>query len=111
MATDPQEAQAVRTREQRKWRRKAVLNSAKILYRNRTCVMQCLVLNVSEGGAKLRPADMASCPDQFTLQLDDSRARDCEVVWRKSPFLGIRFIAPWRVSNGLADLVSRKNRS
>jgi len=73
--------------------------------------MDCVILNISEGGAKLRPADMPACPNRFALQLDGNRSRDCEVVWRKQDFLGVRFVSPWRGLQSLADVVSRRSRA
>ncbi len=111
MASDLKEDQTAQIRERRKRRRKALLSSAKIVCRNDGGAMLCVVLNISEGGAKLRPADMPSCPDKFTLQLGDSHTRECEVVWRNQAFLGVRFVAAWRELNSFAELISRRNRS
>ena len=66
--------------------------SGKIVYNNNSCVMNCVVLNMSDGGAKLRPADIVHCPGEFALRMPGQRARDCEVVWRKQDVIGVRFM-------------------
>lgn len=57
--------------------------------------MDCVIVNMSEGGAKLRPADMLGCPDEFALQLHGNNFLDCEVIWRKHNVLGVRFVSSW----------------
>ena len=67
------------------------LLSGKIVYNNSSCVMNCVILNMSDGGAKLRPADIVHCPLEFALRVAGQRPRDCEVVWRSQDTLGVRF--------------------
>ena len=111
MTSNIDEKRTPESGERRKWRRKTSLSSSKIVHVTPSCRMDCVILNISEGGAKLRPADMGACPSRFALQLDGNRTRDCEVVWRKQDFLGVRFVSPWRGLNDLAEIVSRKNRT
>ena len=65
--------------------------SGTIVYRNSSCVMSCVILNMSVAGAKLRPADILHCPGEFALRVTGERSRDCEVIWRKQDAMGVRF--------------------
>jgi hypothetical protein len=73
-------------------RRKRVLRRALIVYRNGHCTLGCNILNVSETGALLMPMDIGLCPSMFVLKPQDGPAHDCEVVWRKSGMVGVRFL-------------------
>ena len=57
------------------------LVNGKILYNNGSCVMNCVALNISDGRAKLRPADIVHCPAEFASRVVGERPHDCEVVW------------------------------
>lgn len=54
--------------------------------------MGCQVLNTSDSGALLMPADVVICPNEFVLKPQIGPARDCEVVWRKGMTLGVRYL-------------------
>lgn len=71
--------------------REGRLLSGRIVYNNSSCVMNCVVLNMSDGGAKIRPADIVHCPTEFALRVVGQRPRNCEVVWRSQDTLGVRF--------------------
>jgi PilZ domain-containing protein len=55
----------------------------------------CEILNISDGGARLRP--LASTPDllpdEFTLLLSKSGVvrRSCRVAWRSETEMGVQF--------------------
>ena len=51
--------------------------------------LQCVVRNVSEGGACLEIRD--PLPDSFVLVLDDV-PRTCRVVWRQASRVGVEFL-------------------
>jgi hypothetical protein len=54
--------------------------------------LRCVLWDVSEGGARLAPAQANKLPDTFTLILDKTTAHRCRVVWRKGPLVGVRFL-------------------
>jgi PilZ domain len=85
--------------ERRKSERLAVRASAKILLRDSAAPLDCVVTNVSDGGARLhlRGADL---PDVFSLQFADGKRRDCRVVWRQGAEIGVSFIDKPQVSFG-----------
>ncbi len=86
--------------ERRKSERLSVKTAAKILLRAPAPPLDCLVTNVSDGGARihLRGGDL---PDVFALQFADSgKRRDCRVVWRQGGEIGVAFIDKPQVSFG-----------
>jgi hypothetical protein len=54
--------------------------------------LRCVLWDLSEGGARLAPAQANKLPDSFTLILDKTTAHRCRVVWRKGPLVGVRFL-------------------
>jgi hypothetical protein len=53
----------------------------------------CRLSDISEGGARIDVEDTSKLPDQFILMLSvNGRAhRACQVVWRNSNQLGVKF--------------------
>jgi hypothetical protein len=78
--------------DRRSRQRRHVLKSALIVFRGGHCTMGCRVLNTSDSGALLMPADVILCPNEFVLKPLVGPPRDCEVVWRKGAMLGIRYL-------------------
>jgi hypothetical protein len=83
--------QAASTAERRQFPRRRALLGAQIVFRNGNCSMGCHIVSISQSGATLRPSDVLSCPEKFTLIARFEEPRQCEVVWRKSDLLGVRF--------------------
>ena len=71
--------------------RAKALRSGRIVYSRNACSMVCVVLDISNGGAKLVPADMHQCPSRFSLSLAGEPTRRCEVIWRERAQLGVKF--------------------
>ena len=55
---------------------------------------ECVVLDVSPGGAKIVTDVAIDVSDQFALALVQSHAKrqPCEVVWRRGKTYGVRFL-------------------
>ncbi len=53
----------------------------------------CTVLDISDGGAKVRLGENTACPAHFTLRLKDGRSHRCELAWRSNSELGVRFLS------------------
>jgi hypothetical protein len=67
------------------------LKGAQIIWTNGAPV-KCLVRNISETGAKLEVRDPV-LQNTFDLVFDFDQSRhSCHVVWRKEPFMGVRFL-------------------
>jgi hypothetical protein len=54
---------------------------------------QCIVIDISEGGARLRVDDPQFVKPQFQLKFDrTSPGRACKVAWKKGDVVGIKFV-------------------
>jgi hypothetical protein len=66
--------------------------AAQIVFRNGYCTIRCHIVNESETGARLIPADPAQCPGEFVLRPRAGEPRKCVVVWRRGGMVGVRFV-------------------
>ncbi|HEY3719748.1 MAG TPA: PilZ domain-containing protein [Roseiarcus sp.] len=59
-------------------------------------VVDCQILDISDGGAQVRPVKIdVEMPDAFTLQIDASRSLgEVNVVWRGERSVGVKFAKP-----------------
>jgi DNA-binding response OmpR family regulator len=72
--------------------RGSMIKAGRILYDSGVFIMDCVVLNISDTGGALQPADAIRCPPNFTLKLEGRPAYRCEVCWRYRTKLGVRFL-------------------
>jgi len=72
--------------------RRRALKSGLIVYRGGNCTMGCRVLDSSDTGASLMPADIMMCPKEFVLKPSVGASRSCEVVWRQGEVIGVRYL-------------------
>jgi PilZ domain len=79
------------TQERQNAVRQRVLRRAKIVFKGREAVIDCVVLNLSVGGACLEVETPIGIPDTFDLMLDREPVRNCRVAWRKATQIGIQF--------------------
>ena len=87
-AEDPDDDPASR----RQFTRVRTLKSAQIIYRNSNCVIDCLILNMSDGGAAIQPADFVELPETFLLKIHHGPTYRCQVRWRHGNKIGVRFL-------------------
>ena len=78
--------------ERRYASRNRVIKGGQIIYRAATCVMDCVILNLSDQGAALQPAETVHCPQTFVLQIHHGPRYRCEVCWRYRNKVGVRFL-------------------
>jgi hypothetical protein len=71
--------------------RQRVLKGAQIVFKGRQALIDCVVLNLSDGGACLKVESPIGIPDTFDLMLDHASVRNCRVAWRKATQIGVRF--------------------
>ncbi len=76
----------------RKQPRAHMLRRARIVYRRGHCTMDCVVLDLSDGGARLRVTEWLGLPDRFELRIENGPARDAEVRFRTFDVAGVRFV-------------------
>ena len=77
--------------ERRTIDRHKMLGKGIVSFAGGNCSMDCLVLDLSEGGARIRPADVLTCPDKFFLVTEEGGRVACEVVWRRNDLIGVQF--------------------
>lgn len=75
--------------------RKKTRVPAWISYGGNPTPIPCVLWDVSEGGARITAAHSNILPDAFVLILNraSNAHRFCQVVWRRQPHIGIKFIA------------------
>ena len=78
--------------ERRRAQRRRTLKNAVIVYSNGHCTMGCQILDMSDTGARLVPADLLLCPKEFVLKPQVGEPRYCEVAWRKGTKIGVYYI-------------------
>lgn len=71
--------------------RKRTLRPAVMAFHGGKSLVECVVLDLSDTGARLQPLDTVSPPDEFVLELSDGRAFLCEMVWREASLIGVAF--------------------
>ena len=79
--------------ERRKNPRYQVSKNAKILFRNRSCQMKCVIAEISNTGARLQPADAGLLPNEFELIVAPGQNVKCEAVHRTGEEIGVRFLS------------------
>ena len=78
--------------DRRRSPRRRVLKAALIVFRSGYCTMGCRILDTTDTGALLMPADILWCPKEFVLKPQVGPSRDCDVVWCKNKVLGVRYL-------------------
>jgi len=104
-------------REQRKSARVEWNTAARIRLHGTSFTLPCIVHNLSNIGAGITAPNVATLPDEFTLELSrgGARARACRVVWRTKSEVGVEFVsvapaqpiarsAPSRIAKALAGM-------
>ena len=57
-----------------------------------TLARPCVVINFSNGGARITAIRAATVPNEFMLRITPGRAHKCLVLWRSVNTLGVAFI-------------------
>lgn len=91
MAAGSEKAKKSSVKEGRKSPRKEIISGGTIIYGRHRRSMYCVVLDISDYGARLVPANILTCPNKFSLKVGDRPARDCKVVWRRKTQMGVKF--------------------
>jgi hypothetical protein len=81
--------------DKRKHARRKVLWSAKVIYNDRSCTLDCQIRDISKKGCRIRLKDPVLLPRFFEIVMPDSpEPRPCEVRWRTTNELGVMFVDP-----------------
>jgi len=79
--------------ERRSAPRRRTLQQAEIVYNNNQCVMHGAIFDISDKGAKIRPADIVNAPSRFELRVKYGPSFQCEVVRKSGFYVGVRFLS------------------
>jgi hypothetical protein len=89
----PQAQPASDPADNREADRTRMLRAGKIIYNNKMSVSDCSIRDLSSSGCRLGLESLVGIPDHFSLHIQNGGSRhECEVVWRKSNMMGVRFI-------------------
>lgn len=79
--------------ERRVSSRQRRLNGAKIVFNNSASVIDCIVRDLSDQGARLLVASPVGIPSRFDLRIDRTGAcHSSKVVWRAKDQIGVSFL-------------------
>ena len=78
--------------ERKRYPRLRTLKTGKIVFDRRSCVIDCMVRNVSSTGACLELPSTLGVPDRFDLLIGPGKdARRCHVAWKDDTRVGVTF--------------------
>ena len=86
------DSKALDEQDRRTTPRPRQIKTGKIVYEHASCTMDCVVLDLTDGGASILPDDILNCPKIFELQVRFGPTRQCEVVWQRGEKMGLKFI-------------------
>lgn len=85
------------TQERRAHPRRKVLKRVKAVFNANRSVLDCVMRDVSAGGARLSCDHAALLPQSFHLVfVTEGEMRDVRVAWRKLSEVGVEFLSPPR---------------
>ena len=78
--------------EQRKSVRHRTLKGGRICFNSGSSSVDCVIRDISDGGAKLCLPGVEGIPTEFVLAFDDGKlVRECFARWRSPTALGVEF--------------------
>jgi hypothetical protein len=78
--------------ERRKYPRRETLTWGKLIFNHPLTVIDCLVRDISEGGACLELSVPAQIPETFELIIKPNSKRQlCSVAWKNEKRIGVEF--------------------
>ena len=78
--------------ERRQHPRSHVLRRARIVFRRGFSTLDCVVLDLSPGGARLKVGEWLGLPDRFELRIDNGPTHEVEVRHRSMQMTGVQFV-------------------
>jgi PilZ domain len=79
-------------REKRLSPRRNTMIIATIVYGGGSVRIDCVIRDLSDGGAKLEVPSARSIPNSFDLMVPGHRPHHCRVAWRALKELGVQFM-------------------
>ncbi len=78
--------------ERRKTVRRRVLRRGKIVFRKGHSAIDCILLDLSDGGARLRAPGLIALPERFELRIENGPSYEVAVAFRTFELAGVRFL-------------------
>ena len=79
--------------EVRRDERVRALLRARILFNNNSSSIDCMVRNISGGGAKLEISSALTVPSEFDLDVPQKgRTYRARLMWRDATYIGVQFV-------------------
>ena len=78
--------------ERRKTERRRVLRRGKIVFRRGHSAIDCVVLDLSDGGARLKAPGLIALPEQFELRFENGPSYEVALAFRTFETAGVRFL-------------------
>jgi hypothetical protein len=95
---------AAETKNQRRSQRRRVLKEGKLIFGKAHSVVDCIIDNVSEGGAHVRITSSHGVPQDFYLvEANRGIIHKAEVAWRTTTGIGLKILGP------LEDVAARES--
>jgi len=80
--------------DHRNEQRHRTLKPALIVFNEGRSTIECMIRNLSEGGAQLKVESLIGIPDEFLLKLKEGAPARARVAWKRGTTIGIRFVDP-----------------
>jgi hypothetical protein len=71
-------------------------------------LQECVLTNISQGGARITIEAPEKLPDQFVVVLAPSVHRDCKIIWRSDSQVGIEFVELLDMNEVNCDLAGQE---
>ncbi len=78
--------------ERREAERRRARVGAYVTFRTGAEELACHIIDISSKGARLRLADVSTLPKFFELHTPEGEAYLCEIIRRKSDYVGVEFL-------------------
>ena len=78
--------------DRRKAKRRRVLRRGQIVFRKGHSVIDCILLDLSDGGARLRAPGLIAIPERFELRIENGPSYEVAVAFRNFEVAGVRFL-------------------
>jgi hypothetical protein len=79
--------------DRREHQRHAVEIDGKLIFADGRCAFDCVIIELSEGGARVRLSVEVDLPRKvYFWQMKTGSVLDCEVRWQEHKLVGLRFI-------------------
>ncbi len=69
-----------------------VLRRARLVFRQGHSAIDCVILDLSDGGARIRLSGLLAVPRAFELRLDTGVTYPASVCYRQPDAAGVRFL-------------------